>query len=171
MSHNYEYIPYEEQCITNIPQIPSSVPLFTDPSLYHLTSYGVSQNFVTNNGKSCALKTNYRWVQWFSTQLIPFDFELRQVLADSVVWCQVLSVRMMYWFPGYAFICSFCGHYVFFLTGERQSTTDQMLIRFSRNQKREYFLTSFILFTIFWIFIFSRIGNPLLINPVVYSEG
>jgi hypothetical protein len=51
MAHNYDYSIYEDQCIPNLSQISSSVPLFTDPAVYHLTSYGVSPNF-TNNGKS-----------------------------------------------------------------------------------------------------------------------
>ena len=52
MAHNYDYNPYEDHCIPNVTQIPSSVPLFTDPSVYHLTSYGVSPNFAANNGKT-----------------------------------------------------------------------------------------------------------------------
>jgi hypothetical protein len=58
MAHNYDYSLYEDQCIPNLSQISSSaVPLFTDPAVYHLTSYGVSPNF-TNNGKSFRVVSN-----------------------------------------------------------------------------------------------------------------
>ena len=86
MAHNYEYISYEEQCISNVTQITSSVPLFTDPSVYHLTSYGVSSNFATNNGKTSTIETNEERVK---------DFECYSKSDWNRVDCEVLSVGVM----------------------------------------------------------------------------
>jgi len=57
MAHNYDYSPYEDQCIPNLSQISSTVPLFTDPAVYHLTSYGVSPNY-SSNGKPKGITEN-----------------------------------------------------------------------------------------------------------------